>query len=339
MPSPHFLLLPHSFTSFFHHYICRISSLVYFKMLLAPSEVRELGLGYMKVRLGRKNQKTLDREFQRHFGSTHLDIAEAWYDLCHYKDWLSSKEKSRKGFKRFLAAQFWLWTRPKNASVFASRFGLCKDYVQGKELWKWIEHIANLAEKKIVWDPSLDAGHTEIFAVTADGVDFPLWEIQHPEFPYDTKSMSHKFRSCGAKYIIALSVQRSKCVLIAGPYKGGKPDLDIFKDSGLMKKLQDSGKVCIADRGYRSKIASEREVFAYPDFMDCSAEMDAGEQGLYNFKSRARCRQETYNRRLKHFMCLSSTFKNGFAKHGIALRAVAVMVQYQMDNGSPLYAV
>jgi hypothetical protein len=42
---------------------------------------------------------------------------------------------------------------------------------------------------------------------------------------------------------------------------------------------------------------------------------------------------------LKHFASLDQTFKNGFVKHGIALRAVAVTVQYQMDNGSPIFCV
>jgi hypothetical protein len=105
----------------------------------------------------------------------------------------------------------------------------------------------------------------------------------------------------------------------------------MFRESGLMQKLEAHGKVCIADRGFRSKLAKERKHFALPDFMDSKQ--------LSNFKSRARCRQESYNRRLKHFECLSITFTNGFVKHGIAMRAVAVMVQYQMDNGSPIYCV
>ena len=244
---------------------------------------------------------------------------------------LSKKEKSRKGFKRFLAAHYWCWARPKNASIFASRFGFCIDYVQGENLWKWIGRIADLAQKKIVWDKSIDSKDMEVFAYTSDGVDFKMWERQHPDYPIDTKAMSHKFRSCGAKYIIVLSVFRSKCVFIEGPFRGGKPDLDMFKESGLIKKMKKHGKICITDRGFRSKYVHERKQFAYPDYMDSKE--------LNNFKSRARLRQETFNRRLKHFEALSSTFKNGFVKHGIALRAVAVIVQYQMDNGSPLFCV
>jgi hypothetical protein len=287
----------------------------------------------MNVCCGKKSQERLSKDFQKHYGSSPLDIAECWYDLCFYgESVLSPKEKSDKGFKKFLAAQHWLWARPKNAEMFASRFGLSVFSVQGKPLWIWIERIANLCAKKIVWDKSIDSKDTEVFAISADGVDFKMWEKQHPIYPTDTKAMSHKFHSCGAKYIIALSVFQPKCLFIEGPFIGGKNDLDMFRDSGLMQKMKDNGKVCIADRGFRcSKKIEEHKHFAFPDNMDSKA--------LSNFKSRARCRQESYNRRLKHFECLSTTFKNGFEKHGIALRAVAVMVQYQMDNGSPIYCV
>jgi hypothetical protein len=301
-------------------------------MLLTVSEVMHRGLEIMNVHRGKKTQERLEQAFRKHYGSSAIDVAECWYDLCYYDNSvLSPKEKSDKGFKQFLAAQHWLWARPKNAEMFASRFGMCVDYVRGKRLWLWIERIANLAKKKIVWDRSVDSKDTEVYAISADGVDFKMWEKKHDIYPIDTKAMSHKFKSCGAKYIIALSVFRPKCLFIEGPFIGGKGDLDMFRDSGLMQKMKENGKVCIADRGFRSKYAEERKHFALPDFMDSKP--------LSNFKSRARCRHETYNRRLKHFECLSITFTNGFVKHGIALRAVAVMVQYQMDNGSPIYCV
>jgi hypothetical protein len=301
-------------------------------MFLSPNDVLEKGLQIMSVRQGQKKEKRLQEEFHKHYGSSPLDIAECWYDLCFYdKSVVPPKEKSHKGFKQFLAAQHWLWARPKNAEMFASRFGMSVDYVKGKRLWIWIERIANLSKKKIVWDKSIDSKDTEVFAISTDGVDFKLWERQHPEYPIDTKAMSHKFKSCGAKYIIALSVFKPKCLFIEGPFRGGLSDMDMCKESGLMAKLKANGKVCIADRGFRSKYENEQKHFALPDLMDSKP--------LYNFKSRARMRQETYNRRLKHFECLSSTFTNGFVKHGIALRAVAVMVQYQMDNGSPIFAV
>jgi len=306
-------------------------------MILSPADVQKKGLEIMGVRPGRKNEKALLLEFHKHFGSSPLDVAECWFDLCYWKGssdrtLLEEKEKSEKGFKRMLAAHFWLWCRPKNVHVFASRFGMCRGYCEGKEFWRWVEMIAALAEKKIVWNQHLDSKEAEYFAISTDGVDFKLWERKHKLYPYDSTAMSHKFKSCAAKYIIALSVYEPKCVFIEGPFRGGKPDLDMFRECGLMQKMIDNEKVCIADRGFRSKIPKEQKCFALPDFMDAGKE-------LYNTKSRARLRQETWNGRLKHFGALSQTFTNGFVKHGIVLRAVAVLVQYQMDNGSPIYSV
>jgi hypothetical protein len=42
---------------------------------------------------------------------------------------------------------------------------------------------------------------------------------------------------------------------------------------------------------------------------------------------------------LKHFDALSETWKHGWDKHEDALWAVAGIVQYQMDLGSPIYCV
>jgi hypothetical protein len=299
-------------------------------MLLSPTEVMEEGLDIMNVRLGRKSEEEKALEFHKHYGSSPLDVAEIWFDLCSHGN-LTMKEKNMRGFKRLLLALFWLWAYPKNASLVASRFGVCKDYAGGKHLWKWIDLIAGLKWKKIFWDASLDDPNTEIFTISVDGTDFNLWEVQHPNFPIDQKACSFKFKHCAAKYIIALSVFRSKCVFIAGPFKGGVGDLKMMRDSGLMEKLFAGDKIAIVDRGFRSTIAQERKHLSYPDNMD--------EKNLNNFKSRARLRQETYNRRLKNFEALSNTFRHGFNKHGAVLTAVAVIVQYHMDNGSPLYSV
>jgi hypothetical protein len=198
-------------------------------MYLNPSDVQKQGLEFMGVRLGRKNEKSLLLEFHKHYGSSPLVIADMWFDLCYWttssgKTLLNEKEKTKKGFTRFLGAHYWLWCRPKNANVFASCFGWCLDFAQGKDFWKWIENIAALCEKKIVWDTRLDSTHTEYFAISSDGIDFKLWERKHKLYPYDSKAVSHKFKSCAAKYIVALSVCESKCVFIEGPFRGGKPD-------------------------------------------------------------------------------------------------------------------
>ena len=215
--------------------------------------------------------------------------------------------------------------------MFAPRFELCEDCCLGRHPWKWIEHIANLADKKIIWPKSLDAANARICSLTVNGVDFKCWEKQDKQCPCDPKNTSHKFRACGAKCVVALSIHEPKCVFVEGPFRGGLGDLDMFKESGLMRKLKKSSKMCIADGGFCSKLAEECKMFALADKTDSKE--------LNNFKSRARLQQETHNGHLKDFDALSETWKLSWEKHGIALRAVTVMVQCQMDNGSPIYCV
>jgi hypothetical protein len=60
---------------------------------------------------------------------------------------------------------------------------------------------------------------------------------------------------------------------------------------------------------------------------------------LNNFKSRAQLRQETFDGRLKFFGSLKDTFWHGYDNHKFVFEAIAVIVQYQMDNGSESFAV
>jgi hypothetical protein len=89
--------------------------------------------------------------------------------------------------------------------------------------------------------------------------------------------------------------------------------------------------LCIADRGYNSKKEDEHYLFSLPNGFDSKK--------LNKFKSRGRLRHETFNARLKNFRCLSDTFRHGFDNHEFVFEAVVVIVQYQMDNGSPIFAV
>jgi hypothetical protein len=175
----------------------------------------------------------------------------------------------------------------------------------------------------------------ELFAYMVDGVDCETREIPHPLFNIDTTACSHKKNHCAAKYELAILVYHAQCCYINGPYKGGEHDLSMFckgKLSAHMKKISAMGKKAIVDRGYQSKAkANEREFFSYPDKMDSKK--------LHAFKTRARLRHETFNGRIKMFGILQNRFRHAFDMHIFAFEAVVVTVQYQMDNGSPIFSV
>lgn len=189
-----------------------------------------------------------------------------------------------------------------------------------------------MKDLKVVWIPALDDPETETFALSVDGTDCATTERQHPCYNQDKKQCSFKHNHCAVKYEIGLAVHTSQCVWVSGPHRGGESDISIFRQEGGLADKIKKGKKAVADRGYRCATTPDvQEKVSLP------SEYDPPE--LNNYKSRIRLRQETYNGRLKNFEILAETFTHGFDKHKFAMEAVIVIVQYQMDNGSPLYEV
>eukprot|EP00957_Ditylum_brightwellii_P096337 7337589-Ditylum_brightwellii.AAC.1 len=65
------------------------------------------------------------------------------------------------------------------------------------------------------------------------------------------------------------------------------------------------GKLVIADNGYQTSQKGE-EMLSTPSYF--------GDPDLFDFKSRACLRHETLNGRMRHFKCMSDTFRHGGKK-------------------------
>ena len=86
------------------------------------------------------------------------------------------------------------------------------------------------------------------------------------------------------------------------------------------------------ESGHQQNLKKEESnFFSFPDRLESKE--------LHSFKTRARLRHETFNGRIKMFGILQNRFRYGFDMHIFAFEAVVVTVQYQMDNGSPIFAV
>ena len=55
------------------------------------------------------------------------------------------------------------------------------------------------------------------------------------------------------------------------------------------------------------------------------------------FKNRARARHETINGRIKSFQVLDVPYRHRELNHASVFEAVCVAVQYDMENGHPLF--
>ena len=297
------------------------------KYLLCSRDVLDKGLFLQNVSLTKgASQKTREWYFKRLYGSSPRTLANQWYLLQTTKNTdarLSDKEATDKGFRRFMIAHSFLWSYCGSIDV-AVRFKQCERYSRGEHIWDWIGKIAALQDEVIVWDEWLDSEDSEIFIVTVDGTDFKVREQSTKQFNVDKRKYSKKFNHGAVKYEIAISLATGRAVWISGPHRGGKNDQTIF-DEGLRHKIK-QGKLVIADGGYSGPMVSA------PDPNE--------PKPVRRFKARARSRHETFNGRLKYFSILGDMFRHEpTQKHALALYAVAVTVNMQIDAGSELFVL
>jgi len=162
--------------------------------------------------------------------------------------------------------------------------------------------------------------------MSVDGTHCRIFEPKHPTKSKNPQYYSHKFRQAGVNYEIGLSLFTNHVLWVNGPYPAGQNDMKIFREQGLMEVLP-VGALITGDRGYRG----------LPDVISTPNPHDSEE--LREFKRRARARHESLNQRLKRFWCLQNCFRHGVHNHEAIFVAIGVIVQFQIENGSPLYDV
>ena len=126
--------------------------------IITAAEVMIQGLLFMGF--SRETQQTMVHnrlldEFRSHYGCLPVDLAKMWYDLQVTEVpgvALTENEKDSKSFAMFMAANYFIWTHPKNARLMASRFGFNIREIHSQSFWKWVEKIGALNEDKICWD-------------------------------------------------------------------------------------------------------------------------------------------------------------------------------------------
>jgi DDE superfamily endonuclease len=182
----------------------------------------------------------------------------------------------------------------------------------------------HLTEFKIFFPPEWFNDATAEIIMSVDGTHCPIFEPQHPTMSMNPEYYSHKFHRAGVNYEIGVSLFTSRVVWVNGPFPAGHNDMKIFREQGLMDAIP-PGKLITGDKGYRG----------LPHLISTSNPRDPEELRL--FKRRARARHESFNKRIKDFKCLQNCFRHGVDNHQAVFFAVCVVVQFQMENGSPLF--
>jgi hypothetical protein len=147
---------------------------------------------------------------------------------------------------------------------------------------------------------------------------------------------SHKFNAAGVSYELGIAIYSSRLVWIAGPFPASKHDLTIFrggrpeeeKDQNALFFKIPEGKKAIGDSAYAAEagVGGKMAVSRPEDPPD-----------LARFKARGKARHETFNGRLKSFQILDVPYRHRELPHRFVFEAVCVAVQYDMEEGHPLF--
>ena len=153
-----------------------------------------------------------------------------------------------------------------------------------------------------------------------------LRKCGHIEQEYK-KWYSYKLKGQGLRYLICVSLKRGDIVFIDGPYLCGEYTDAIIFESSLIPELGPYERV-EADSGY-SKFD--------PEYAKTPSNAHLRNEDSNELANTARARQETINKRLKQWGCLSQVYRHELEFHTELLRAVAVMTQLSIDNGEKLF--
>jgi hypothetical protein len=195
--------------------------------------------------------------------------------------------------------------------------------------WRYVRAIQALKERKIRWIFDDEGGnYNEYFILSVDGVHC---RIHEPRTQPSSGWYSKKFNKAGLTYELGVAVFHNNIVWVNGPFPAGQNDMRMFrKPGGLMSKIPD-GCRAIGDEGYRGQ----------PNKVSTKNDFNSDE--LKYFEHRVRARHETVNSRLKAFGVLGQVFRSKgdsrMEKHKSAFEACCIIIQYELENGSPLFKV
>jgi len=270
--------------------------------------------------------KTNMRRFKAHFGADPIVLLTIWNDLHTTANLPANHDpadtNTRLSVKGLLQAMHFLYsykTEIEREAIFDEPPKIFR-----KECWYHLERVQALKSEKIVFPDSFG---DDIWVMSVDGTNCAINEPTHPTFSQDKTYFSHKHKRSGLTYELGIHLYESKLIWMKGPIPAGQNnDKGIFiEEGGLKDKLVAIGKRALGDKIYNGHPAQCSTFNAY----DSAA--------VKMFKSRAQMRHEQFNGMLKEHAALDSRFRHGEAKFKVCFEAAAVVCQYRLENGEPLF--
>jgi hypothetical protein len=283
----------------------------------------------------KKQPKANLSDFEDRYGSNPTVLSIIWSDLQKTTNPEAFVPEHKRKLNYYLMAHHFLKQYPTESERKAAyNKDVKRTHTQRDWVWYFVDRICALQQEKI-YIPESHLNGDDIWIMSVDGTMNVSNEIAGEENPKDPSMFSFKHHSAGFNTEVGVSLLESRCVWINGPEPAGaNTDLVLFKKpGGLAEFLLQHGKKCIGDGGY----AGQPLVCSTPNGHDSPS--------VRKFKARALKRHEKFNNMLKSFKCLSAKFRHTGTgswekeRWKSCFGAVAVICQYQLENGKPLYNI
>jgi hypothetical protein len=299
--------------------------------IISADEMLKEGLllaGFSLKKQERQPKSNL-KDFKDRYGSSPIVLCCIWEDLQTVDYELARVPKNKLNLKHYLQAHHFLKQYPTESeqkSMYQQRTQTMRDNV-----WYYVEKIRALKHLKI-FIPEDHITGDDIWICTVDGTMSVSNERAGKDQPKDPAIFSFKHHAAGYNSEIAVSIKESRCIWVNGGHDAGSgTDRVLFRQpGGLRDTLKQYKKKGIADGGY----TGDDDVLSTPNGHD--------DPSVRKFKSRALKRHEKFNSMLKVFKCLGTKFRHTASdeeRYACCLEACAVICQYQMENGSPLFNI
>ena len=300
------------------------------KVILTPKEILQIGLrlvNYSEGRISRaKKTSTNTTRFKSHFGVNQIVAAQVFEDLQTTDHEEARLDEDKIEIKYFLQALSFLYiyeTEQRREPVFDLSHKTMRNWV-----WYYVKKIQALKKDKIVFPDVADFGD-DIWILSVDCTDCPIEEISHPTLSQDPDLYSFKINGAGLRYELGIDLFHSNLIWMNGYFLPGTVnDNTIFADHGLKDKLKSIGKKALADKIYNG----------HPN--ECSTFNSVDDETVSKFKARVQMRHEQFNGMIKEFKVMSTPFRHKpdkMEKHKICFEAVAILCQYRLEHGEPLF--
>ena len=289
--------------------------------LIHPSYFLREGLRWANVdeeRQAKRSKSTNIRVFKSFYGKHPLHLARVWRDLQVFGVMGVEEAKTKESFAGFMLANNFLRLYEVD-DVRNARFDI--NHLDLLQLtWEFVGKIASLKKDKIkcptVWPVKLGA--------SVDGTQVRTNEPRDKDMRRNPKNFAYKYNFAGLNYQIVLSLFTNECWYVNSGDPGSVHDITAIRRE-FVDMVPDGCRV-IADSGFTGKSDKEKRIFSVRNNLDSDEVAD--------FKKRAKSRQETFNKRMKDYDVLKKSFRHGIKRHCLCFDAVAVLVQYAIEDTS-----